>query len=197
MSHQTGPAAPEGLAGQLSKVQQRADMFCTAHSRLKARFALKALGLDLFLFGLSSWLVAMAFVEPRINLKLTPFGIDSQIWVGLLSVGTFFLTILQLRTNWKGTSEAHERTLDLFAEVKQQARLMQAEGTKDELAIKRILENYNLACKIGIDIPEGEFLNHKRAHLLKRAISNHIDNHPAASVILLRIRFWLRDNVRG
>jgi hypothetical protein len=104
---------------------------------------------------------------------------------------------LQLRTNWKGTSEAHERTLGLFAEVKQQARLIQAEGATDELAIKTTLENYNLACKIGIDIPESEFLGHKRAHLLKRAISNHIDDHPAASVILLRIRFWFRDNIRG
>ena len=38
------------------------------------------------ILGLSTWLVALAFVEPRIGLSVSPFAIGSQLWGGLLAV---------------------------------------------------------------------------------------------------------------
>ncbi|MEA3099919.1 MAG: hypothetical protein QOF74_4159, partial [Caballeronia mineralivorans] len=57
-------------------------MLCTAHAGLRDRYTRRALILDLSIMGTSTWLVALAFVEPRLNVSLTPFHLDSQIWVG-------------------------------------------------------------------------------------------------------------------
>ena len=81
-------------------------MLCTAHAGLRDRYARRSLFLDLSVLGLSTWLVALAFVEPRIGISLTPFKIDAQIWGGLLATFTFFLAIVQLKTDWKGRSDA-------------------------------------------------------------------------------------------
>jgi hypothetical protein len=119
-----------GLCDELGRIRQVSDTLCTGHAGLRDRFARRALVLDVSILALSTWLVALAFVEPRLNVSLTPFGLDSQIWVGLLAVGTFFLTIIQIKTDWKGQSDAHKRTLDIYAEVKREAGYLLATGTR-------------------------------------------------------------------
>ena len=84
-------------------------------------FARRALFLDIVILGASIWLVAVAFVEPKLGAKLTPFAWDQQIWLGVLATTTFFLTVLQIKTDWKARSDAHRRTLELYAEVKREA----------------------------------------------------------------------------
>ena len=65
--------------GELERIRTVSDMLCTAHAGLRDRYARRALWLDLAILGLSTWLVALVFVEPRINLSLTPFGLDPQL----------------------------------------------------------------------------------------------------------------------
>ena len=182
------------MRDELERIRRVSDTLCTAHAGLRDRLVLRALILDLCVLGLSSWLVALAFVEPRINVRLTPFRWDSQIWVGMLSLGTFFLTLIQFKTDWKGRADAHKRTLDIFAEVKREVGYLLAVGDLDEVACRRILSRYDMASAVGVAIPEKEFLPQKRRHKIKVALSKHLDAHPSASLILTRIRFWFRDN---
>jgi hypothetical protein len=183
-----------GMHEELERIRRVSDTLCTGHAGLRDRFVRRALLLDLAVLGLSTWIIALAFVEPRINVRLTPFGWDSQIWVGVLSVGTFFLTIVQLKTDWKGRADAHKRTLDVYAEVKREAGYLLAGGDLDESACRRVLARYDMASAVGVEIPEGDFLPQKRRHRIKVALSKHLDTHPSASLLLTRIRFWLRDN---
>ena len=183
-----------GLCDELGRIRQVSDTLCTGHAGLRDRFARRALALDVSILALSTWLVALAFVEPRLNVSLTPFGLDSQIWVGLLAVGTFFLTIIQIKTDWKGRSDAHKRTLDIYAEVKREAGYLLATGDPDEGACRRVLARYDLASEVGVEIPENDFLPQKRRHKIKVALSKHLDTHPSASLLLTRLRFWFRDN---
>ena len=127
----------EGTREELQRIRRVSDMLCTAHAGLRDRYSRLALFLDLSLLGLSTWLVALAFVEPRIGVSLTPLGIDSQIWGGLLATFTFFLTIVQMKTDWKGRSDAHRRTLDLYAEVKREAGYLLASGAFDDAAVRQ------------------------------------------------------------
>src|SRR5208282_3220860 len=98
------------------------------------RYARMALALDVSILALATWLSALAFVEPTINRSLTPFGFNSQIWIGFLAVATLFLSILQLRTDWKGQSDAHRRAKDTYAEVKREAGYLLATGELDDQA---------------------------------------------------------------
>jgi hypothetical protein len=188
---------PRSMRDELERIRRVSDTLCTGHAGLRDRFAQRALVLDLCFLGLSSWLVSLTFVQPRINVRLTPFGLDSQIWVGVLSVATFFLTLIQFKTDWKGRADAHKRTFDLYAEVKREAGYLLAAGDIEETACRRVLSRYDMASAVGVAIPEADFLPQKRRHKIKVALSKHLDAHPSASLALTRLRFWFRDNFPG
>lgn len=184
-----------GVREELERIRRVSDTLCSGHAALRDRYARRALILDVCVLALSSWLVALAFVEPRINLRLTPFALDGQIWVGMLGVATFFLTLVQIKTDWKGRADAHKRTFDIYAEVKREAGYLLAAGDIDQTACQRVLSRYDIASAVGVAMPEGDFLPQKRRHKIKVALSKHLDTHPSASLLLTRMRFWIRDNL--
>jgi hypothetical protein len=184
-----------GMRVELERIKCVSDTLCTGHAGLRDRFTRRALILDLSVLAVSSWLVALAFVEPQIYVRLTPFGWNSQIWIGVLSLATFFLTLVQFKTDWKGRADAHKRTFDIYAEVKREAGYLLAAGNIEEASCRRVLSRYDMASAVGVEIPEREFLPQKRRHKIKVALSKHLDAHPSASLFLTRIRFWLRDNL--
>lgn len=182
------------LAGEIRRIRRVADMLCSGHAVLRDAYARKALALELSILGLSTWLAALAFVAPRLNLSLTPFRVDPQLWGGVLSVLTLFLAIAQLKTDWKGRSDAHRRSVAIYAEVKREAGYLLACGELEERACRRIFAQYDLASAVSIEIPERFFLREKQRHKLKVAVSRYIDSHPAASILLVRLRLRIRDN---
>lgn len=180
---------------ELERIRNVSDMLCTGHAGLRERYARLASVLALAILASSTWIVALVFVEPRINLSLTPFGLDPQLWVGLIAVATFFLTIVQVKTDWKGRSEVHRRSFAMYAEVKRECGYLLA--SEDQIVpeqCERLLARYDMATEIGAEVPEKEFLKQKRRHKLKVALSRHLDDHPAASILLTKIRFFFRDN---
>jgi hypothetical protein len=185
---------PMTLREELTRVRRVADMLCTGHAILRDRFARQALTVDVAVLGLSTWIIALAFVDPAINARLTPRGQDPRIWVGCLSVGVFFLSIVQLKTDWKGRADAHRRTLDLYAEVKREAGYVLASAEVDEASCRRVLSRYDMASAVGVEVPEKDFLFIKRKHRMKIAISKHLDAAPSTSIALLRLKMWLADN---
>ena len=185
------------LRDEVERVRRVSDLRCSGHANLRERFAKRALILDLAILGLSTWLVALAFIEPTINVRLTPFHWDTQMWGGLLAIGTFFLTIVQFKTDWKSLAEAHKRTLDLYAEVKREVGYLLASEVFTDEDCRRVLTRYDMASAIGLNIKESEFLPQKRRHLLKIAASKRLDTHPSTAFLLFRIRIWLRDNLTG
>lgn len=182
------------MRDELERIKRVSDALCTGHAALRDRFGRRALVLDLFLLGLSSWLVALSFAEPRIHKALTPFDMDSQIWIGVLGIGAFFLTVIQFKTDWKARADAHKRTLDLYAEVKREAGYLLAVGAVEEAAWRRVLSRYDMASAVGVAIPEAEFLAQKRNHKIKVTLSKHLDVHPGASLVLVRLKLWIKDN---
>lgn len=186
----------EAIREELTRICRVSDMLCTGHAALRDRYARFAFTLDLLTLGVSTWLVALAFVEPRLNMTLTPFGLDSQIWIGTLGTGVFFLTLVQIKTDWKGRSDAHKRTLDVYAEVKREAGYLLSAGEYDHDACRRVFSRYDMAASVGVPIPEVEFLVQKQRHLVKVALSKTLDSRPAASLAWLRARLWWRDNFK-
>lgn len=188
-------ASGRSLQKELERVARVSDMLCTAHADLRNRYGRRALWLDLAVLLPSAWLVALAFVEPSLNKALTPGGLEPQIWTGMLAVTVFALSIVQLRVDWKGRTDAHARAFEGFAEVKRDAGfvLASAEVVTEEVC-RPIFARYGSASST--PVPEPEFLLQKRRHLLKIAVSRHLDVNPAASPALTKVRFWMRDNFR-
>jgi len=188
---------PKSSRSEIARIREVSDMLCTGHASLRDRFQRRALLLDFSIFAISIWLVSLAFVEPRINLSLTPFNLDPPLWSGLLAILALLLSVLQIKVDWKGRSDAHRRSLEVYSEVKREAGYLLASCAEpDEDSCQRIFSRYDLASSVGIAIPESEFLTQKRRHKLKISLSKYLDERPSASIPLTRLKLWLRDNVR-
>jgi hypothetical protein len=186
-----------GSRDELRRLRRVADQLCTAHAVLRDRYGRMALGLDLVILLSSAWLVALAFVDPAFNVWLVPLNLDGRLWIGLVAVATFCLTLVQLKVNWKRKSEAHARSFSMYAEVKREAGYLLATSEQIEAReFQRLAARYDMASDIGTGVPESEFLRLKRAHKLKVAVSTYLDEMPGASVWLTKLKFFFRDNMR-
>ncbi|WP_119300313.1 hypothetical protein [Dongia deserti] len=185
------------MKDEIERIKRVADTLCTGHAGLRDRYARRALLLDIAILALSAWLTALAFIDPHLNITLTPFGLDPQLWTGVVAFVTFLLSIVQLKTDWKARSDSHRRSLDVYAEVKREAGYLLASWSDDEAACRRVLARYDMASAVAVAIPESEFLRQKSRHKLKVEVSKYIDDHPGASIWLTRIKLWLRDNRWG
>ncbi len=186
---------PKDFREELERIHRVSDMLVTGHASLRDRYTLRATLLDLAVMALSVWLTAVVFIEPRISVKLTPFGMEPQLWVGFLGIFAFFLSLAQLVVNWKGRADAHKRSGDIYAEVKRECGyLLASQEALTAESCQRVLSRYDLATEVGTYLPETEFLVQKRNHLRKVEISKFLDKHPSASISLLKLKFWWRDN---
>ncbi len=186
----------DGERAELERIRRVTDQTCSAHARLRDDFATKALILDLLILALGSWLVALAFVDPAISRRLTPFGLDPPIWIGVLGVSNFLLGIVQLRVDWKAKSDAHARSMSLHADLKRELNILlsrePAEVSHVEYARARTQEAMTSSATVAI--PDSAFLRLKRHHKLKVAVSQHLDAHPGALIFFTKLKFLLRDN---
>jgi hypothetical protein len=185
----SGSAAREEIA----RIRRVADMLCSGHAVLRDRYAHLGLLLDMSILLISIWLVALSFVAPPMSVALTPTAFSPQLWLGLLAVIAFFLSILQLKVDWKGRADAHKRSMDIYSDVKREAGYLFGIDPLPESDYRRLMSKYEVAAATAITIPEREFLRQKRNHLTKIALSKHLDLHPSASIWILRVRFWFRD----
>jgi hypothetical protein len=180
-------------AEEIERIRRVSDSMCSAHAGLRDRYAQWALALDLLILGSSIWLVALSFVDERIGERLTPGTVDPHIWIGVLGVVTFFLSIVQLKTEWKSRAHGHKTSAEAYAAVKREANYLLKSGTNDSEGYKRVIDRYDMASVASVPIPEKDFLKQKRRHLIKIAISKHLDSKPSTWIFWLRVRLWWKD----
>jgi hypothetical protein len=182
---------------EFERIRRVSDMLCSGHADLRDRYARYAFILDISILALSTWIATLAFIDPKLAPFVTPFKLDPQIWTGVLGTIAFFLSILQLRVDWKGRADSHKRSLEVYAEIKRlTGNLLGSENELNNQECNDVLSRYYMATVVGASIPEREFLRQKKRHLTKIVISKVLDTHPAASIFILRIRLWFQDNFK-
>lgn len=176
----------------LDRAVRVSDQSCTAYAHLRDKYQSYSFWLDISTLLLSAWLVSMVFVQPHVLLALSPKGIPGEIWIGLLSILVFSLSIIQLQVDWKGRSQLyHQAVLSLSAFVKENRN---SARTISELHVEAALARYS-ALSYGLEpIPERLFLALKRKHRLKLELSRLLDDRPGANLLLWRLAIVIRDN---
>jgi hypothetical protein len=134
----------------------------------------------------------MVFVQPHIAVAFSPKQVPSDIWIGLLSLLVFALSLVQLHVNWKGKAQAYQQAAaTLSAFVKELRPLASAISEQQADAA---LARYT-ALSDGLEpIPESLFLALKKKHRIKLELSKLLDDHPGANLLMWRISIALRDN---
>lgn len=179
---------------ELKRASRIADQMCTAHAILHDRYYWRGLVLDVLLLACAVWLNAMVFVEPAIGQKLSPFGIDSKLWLGCLGIVVFFLSVAHVRVGWKGKRDSHAKARAFYASTKLECRhLLSRDEAVDDACFKNLMDRYAFGGETHIEIPESQFLPLKKRHKLKELTSRYLDRHPGVSLLCLRLRLWWRD----
>lgn len=185
---------PRPIEEEVTQIQRRADQSCSIHSWLRDRYRERANFLDYSVLALSTYLVGMVFVEPKIGIKLS-FGLDPQLWIGCLSLAVFFLSIVQFKNGWRTRAEAHAKSAEEYFRVKSDCRALRKTGVQiTTTSHQRIKARYDLAQELGTEIPEKEFLREKALHHRKVFVSQYIDSYPGTWPPLVILKLFLRDN---
>lgn len=182
-----------GLFYTLQRSIRVADQSCTAYSILRDDFRRRSTFLDISILLLSTWLTAMVFVQPNIAVALSPHAIPKDIWLGLLCIGTFFLSLIQLQVNWKGRSQVYQQAATALSTFTKEHRPLGPET--EATTLEKALLRYQFITDTLEPIPESKFLKLKQKHKIKVAISKHLDSHPGASILMLRMTLWWRDSI--
>lgn len=180
---------------EIASLGRRADQACSIHACLRDRYTFRAQVLDYGLMAASTYLLGLSFVEPVIGVPLS-FGTDPKIMIALLSLATFFFSIVQFKNEWKTLAQAHADALFECAAVKSDCRAV-TKGTRAATIaeLQRIRARYDQIADTGTHIPEREFVRGKARHLRKVYISKYLDSHPGARPWVVSLKMFLRDNL--
>ena len=176
----------------LQRAMRVADQSCTAYSALRDRFRAWSMALDLTILLISAWLVAMVFVQPAIAVELSPRGVSKDIWLGLLSIGAFSLSLIQLQVDWKGRAHTYQQAAAALSAFVKEYRSLSSEA--ESTVVEPALLRYQLLTDTLEPIPESQFLKLKKRHKVKIEVSRHLDTHPGTNLWLVKAVLWWRDN---
>jgi hypothetical protein len=180
---------------EIASIERKADQSCSIHAQLRDHYARLASWLDYSLMAATTYLLALAFVEPVLGLRLT-FGAPTQIVNAFMTLAAFFLSVVQFKNEWKSKAHDHQVTVSEYASVKKECRLITSGARSASLAeLQRIRAIYDSATEKGTDIPNRAFAPGKAAHLRKVYVSRYLDAHPGAWVTLVKLKLVLRDNL--
>lgn len=171
-----------------------ADQQATAYAILRDRFQYRARLLDVGILLFSTWLVAMTFVEPVIGDSLSPSFVKREIWLGLLSIATFFFSTVQLMVDWKGRAQSYSRSLASTSSFVKTYRGLIKQANPDSAAINDAIAAYKAITDSVESVPESDFLRLKQKHKIKMAISDALDKNPFRSIFLIWLSMFCSDN---
>ena len=182
------------MVAEITKIERIADQSCSIHASLRDKYSIRATAFDYLLMAATTYLLGLTLVEPAIGLPLS-LGFDRVLFITVMSLVAFFLSVVQFKNDWKTMAEEHHQSFKEYANVKADCRTFTS-GSKvaSEVDYQRIRDSYNVATDIGTNIPEKEFLNGKRRHKKKVFISKYLDEHPGAWIWLVKLKLLIRDN---
>ena len=181
------------IEDELKRQYRISDQMLSMYSVLRDRHSRTALSLTLGIFGSSVLLCACTFLPDDAlgTLGITPMG--TKILLGAFSSHVLFLSIVELRVDWKEQSRGYADTAEALARWKAHYRNTVAISnplTTDQM--KELLASYGGTMEHRPRIPDSQFHALKARHLRKIEISKMIDSYPGCPIIFLKLRLLWR-----
>lgn len=173
------------------------DQSISAHSILRDRYSRWERWYTLLILAFSIAATAGAFASEAANIHIGPVTGHIAIWLGVLTSGIFFLTLVDLTVDWRRQAWDHEDSARLLSELR--LKMRSATVTDDETEVESEIDlrlAYKETMALTKPIPENKFLSMKARHHRKVAVSKLIDTHKGAPMLYLKLLAAVR-GIRG
>lgn len=195
MNEPTGGGSNAAI--DLVKMVGRIDQTITAHSALRDQYETRSDFISIAIIVASTVITVLSLSSDAVRAVIMPSGILTDHLLGLLGLVVLILSILELKFGWRERAAKHGEAAAALSRLK---LLMNREKIEDPSLTREKFEQlqsqYESLSDLIAKIPEANFLKLKGLHKRKVEISKLLDSNPGASVPLLRIRLWFRDNFR-
>jgi hypothetical protein len=192
------PSDEHGFRNSLETSLGRIDQGITAHSFLRDKFSRRAALLSsLIIFG-AALVTFLAVSSAGIKAALSLSDGGSEHLAGFLGFVVLLCAILELQCGWREKGSRHAEAANALARLK----LLLARDIGSDLVLTKaryteLQQAYENINDLVAKIPERRFLELKALHRRKVEISKFLDHHPGSSIILLKVKMWLRDNINS
>lgn len=177
---------------ELKRQCRLADQMLSMYSILRDRYERRALYLTLGILGSSVILCACTFLPEDALEAVGITALSVKIIIGAFSSLVLFLSIIELRVDWKKRAQGYADAAEALARWRSNYRNTIAQFnplTADKATA--LLVSYAETLENRPRIPDSEFHRLKALHLRKVEISRMIDAAPGCPVVILRLRlFW-------
>jgi hypothetical protein len=162
------------------------DLAISGHSLLRDRYERRGAVLIFVILGLSVVATALALLNGEREYEL--FGVTQHavVIVGSLTALIFFLTLIELRLDFRGRARAHADASRRLAELKAKYRAAVRAGD-DVTSDLDLAAEYERVMSIVATIPESKFLWVKAKHRRKVLVSRLISQHPGAPLLFVQV----------
>lgn len=177
------PLTPE----ELRRKRRVLDQMLTGHSLLRDRYERRALILTLLILGLSIVATSVAFLSGESTVSILGIRARVQTWVGVLTATIFFLTLVDLRVDWRQRAGAHDDAARRLGRLKGIFRVAVVhDGVVDAGGVD-LNADYDSTMEQLLPIPDKRFLWVKAKHTRKIRASKLLDKHAGAPVWYVRL----------
>jgi hypothetical protein len=182
----------EDFKGILNRYENKAEGLRQAHSDLYVKFKTRSDRVTIITIGLSALVTFLALTD--LAKILGPFNLNAYIakidpffslLLALLGFIIFIATLLNFVLGWQDKYLKHESGVKLLTNyitnIKDISDLTAETPLSDEeidSKIKEINEKYLMICEILPLIPDQDFLNSKQKYIIKRKISEKLNEDP-------------------
>ncbi len=172
------------------------DQALTMHAVLRDRYHRKANVVTLAILGSSVAGLSFAFVPGEAEVSLLGATALRSTWLGLLAAVIFFLSLVELKIDWRGLAWAHGDAARQLGELKAAYRRVGDWTLAAQADLIALSRHYGEVFARIQEIPDRKFAALKQLHVKKVALSKAIDAAPGRPLWLLRLQLWMR-SVRG
>lgn len=191
-----GPTDETGFRDSLETSLGRVDQGVTAHSYLRDKLSRRSTVLSSVIIMAAAVVTVLATSSDAVkSLFLLSTPRADQI-IGLAGLIVLLLSILELKVAWRERSSRHAEAASSLSRLKLLiARELGSDLVLTKARYMELHQAYEDVNDLITKIPESKFLELKAIHKRKVEMSHFLDRHPGSSIILLRIKIWLRDNL--
>jgi hypothetical protein len=172
---------------ELGRKRRVLDQMLTGHSLLRDLYQRRALILTLLILGLSIVATAVAFLSGESTVSILGVRARVQTWVGVLTATIFFLTLVDLRVDWRQRAGAHDEAARQLGRLKGVFRVAIVRDGVVEAGGVDLNADYDATMEQLPPIPDKRFLSVKAKHKRKVRASKLLDKHAGAPVWYVRL----------